>query len=81
MTRTILSTNVPIITYGFHVLHSPKLYLITMSRGSSVGISTGYGLDYLGAAVRVLVQSIVTSPYRPDGLWGPPNLLSNGYWG
>jgi hypothetical protein len=32
--------------------------------------------------VRVPVGSrIFTSPGRPDRLWGPPNLLYNGYWG
>jgi hypothetical protein len=32
--------------------------------------------------VRVPVGSrIFTSPCRPDRLWGPPNLLSNGYRG
>jgi hypothetical protein len=30
----------------------------------------------------VLVRSrIFTPPYRPDRLWGPPNLLLNGYGG
>jgi hypothetical protein len=24
---------------------------------------------------------IFTSPYRKGRLWGPPSLLSNGYWG
>jgi hypothetical protein len=53
-------------------------FLITVgSRDSSVGIATGYGLDD-----RVPVGSnIFTSPYRPDRLWGPPNLLKNGYRG
>jgi hypothetical protein len=44
-----------------------------MNRGSSVGIATGYGLDERGAR-------IFTSPYQ-NRLWGPPNLLSNGYKG
>jgi hypothetical protein len=25
------------------------------------------------------LQSSITSPCRPDRLWGPPNLLYNGY--
>jgi Uma2 family endonuclease len=37
---------------------------------SAVGVATGYGLDDRGVGVRV-----------PDRLWGPPNLLSNGYRG
>jgi hypothetical protein len=43
---------------------------------SSVGIATGYGQDDQGAGVGVPVGSrIFTFPYRPDRLWGPPNLL------
>jgi hypothetical protein len=48
------------------------------SRDSTVGIATGYGLDDREVGVRVPVES---SPRRPDRLWGPPNLLSNGYGG
>jgi hypothetical protein len=49
------------------------------SRGSAVGRASGYRLDDRGAGVRVpVVSRIFTSPYRPDRLWGPPNLLSNG---
>jgi hypothetical protein len=52
------------------------------SRDSAVGIATGYGLDDRGVGVRVPVGSrIFSSPCRPDRLWGPPNLLSNGYRG
>jgi hypothetical protein len=47
-----------------------------------VGIATGYGLDDGGAGVRVPVGlRIFFSPLSPDRLWGPPNLLSNGYRG
>jgi hypothetical protein len=50
-----------------------------LSRDSSVGIVTGYGLEY-GAEVPVTVRSrTFSSPRRPDRLWGPPDLLSNGY--
>jgi hypothetical protein len=53
-----------------------------MSQDSAVGIATGYVLDDLGVRVRVPVGSrIFSSPNRPDRLWGPPNLLSNGYRG
>jgi hypothetical protein len=55
---------------------------IMWSRDSAVGIATGYGLDERGVGVRVPVGArIFTSPCRPDQLWGPPNLLSNGFRG
>jgi hypothetical protein len=39
-----------------------------------------YGLDNQGFGFRVpLGTKILTFPCRPDRLWGPPNLLSNGY--
>jgi hypothetical protein len=39
-----------------------------MSRGSSVGIATAYGLHNRGIGVRVLVgPGMFTSPYRPTG--------------
>jgi hypothetical protein len=45
-------------------------------------LSTSYGLDDREIGVRVPVGSrIFSSPNRPDRLWGPPNLLSNGYRG
>jgi hypothetical protein len=45
-----------------------------------LGIATDYGLDDQGVRVRVPVGSrIFSSPQRPDGLWGPPSLLSNEY--
>jgi hypothetical protein len=47
---------------------------------SSVGIATGYGLDDREVGVRAPVGSrILSSPRRPGRLWGPHNLLSNGY--
>jgi hypothetical protein len=49
---------------------------------SLVGIATGYRLDDRRFGVRVPVGSrIFFSPRRPDRLWGPRNLLSNGYGG
>jgi hypothetical protein len=54
--------------------------LLLASRDSAVGIATGYELDDQGAGIRVPVGlRIFSSPLRPDWLWGPPNLLSNGY--
>jgi hypothetical protein len=53
-----------------------------VSRDSSVGIATSYWLDDRGVGVLVpVVSRIFTSPCCSDRLWGPPNLLSNGYWG
>jgi hypothetical protein len=52
------------------------------SPDSAVGIATGYGLDGRGVRAQVLIgSSIISSPRRPDRLWGPPSLLSNGYLG
>jgi hypothetical protein len=52
------------------------------SRGSVVGIATGYGLDDWGVGVRIPVGlRHFFSPRRPDRLWGPHNLLSNEYLG
>jgi hypothetical protein len=52
------------------------------NRDSVVGIATGYELNDQGVGVRVLVGArIFTSPCRPERLWGPPSLLSNGYRG
>jgi hypothetical protein len=46
------------------------------------GIATGYGMDDRWIGVRRLVGCrIIASPRRPDLLWGPPKLLSNGYGG
>jgi hypothetical protein len=43
-----------------------------MSRGSTVGIATAYGLYYRGVGIRVPAGSrIFTSAYLPDRLWGP----------
>jgi hypothetical protein len=56
--------------------------LAVRSRDSAVGKATGYGLDDRGVGVRAPVgPRIFSSPRRPDRLWGPPNLLSNGYRG
>jgi hypothetical protein len=49
---------------------------------SVVGIATGYGLDDRGVGFRVpVVSRMFSSSRRPDRLWGPPRILSNGYRG
>jgi hypothetical protein len=66
----------------FHIWYDERYYADFVSRDSAVGIATGYSLEYRGVRVRVPVESrIFPSPRRPDRLWGPPNLLSNGYRG
>jgi hypothetical protein len=56
-------------------------YCSLRSRDSVVGIATSYWLGDRGVGVRVPARSnIFSSPERPDRLWGPLNLLSNGYW-
>jgi hypothetical protein len=57
-----------------------SVFLKPRSRDSAVGIATGYGLDNGGVGIQVPVGSrIFSSSSCPDRLWGPPNLLSNGY--
>jgi hypothetical protein len=54
----------------------------TESRDGVVGIATGYWLDDWWVGARVPIGSrIFSSPSRPDRLWGPSNLLYNGYRG
>jgi hypothetical protein len=51
----------------------------TRSRDSSVGTVTGYGLD--GRSSIPGVARFFSSPQRPNRLWGPHSLLSDGYRG
>jgi hypothetical protein len=67
----------------FTICFNINFYLrVGWNRDSSVGIATGNGLDDRRAGILVPVASrIFSSPRRPDRLWGPLRLLSNGYWG
>jgi hypothetical protein len=61
----------------FHVKAIIIIYSVTFVRGIR-----GRSLDDIGVGIRVLVRSrILTTVYRPDRLWGPPNHLSNAYGG
>jgi hypothetical protein len=75
--------------FSCHNYHTIILFIIIIiiiivlfgTSDGAVFIATGYGLDDRGVGVRVPVRSrIFSSPRRRDRLWGPLNLLSNGYW-
>jgi hypothetical protein len=65
-------------THGLRWDYSYSPTFLQKSRDSSVGIALGYGLDDRGSRVRFPAFS---SPPRPERLWGPSSLLSNGYQG
>jgi hypothetical protein len=57
-------------------------HLLTWGSRESVGVATGYELDDQEVEVPVPVGSWIFSfSRRPDRVWGPPNLVSNGYRG
>jgi hypothetical protein len=63
-------------------LLDPHTVFSNRRRDSLVGIVAGYELDGRGVGVRVPVGArFFSSPRRSDMFWGPPSLLSNGYWG
>jgi hypothetical protein len=50
------------------------------SQDSLVGTATGYGLDNRGLGFRIPVWSRISYyPRRPNRLWSPPSLLTNGH--
>jgi hypothetical protein len=52
---------------------------VDIGQSVSVGIETGYEI---GGTVSIPGNArFFSSLQRPDGLWGPPSLLSNGYRG
>jgi hypothetical protein len=50
------------------------------SRDRSVGVEMSYGLGR-PRSVPGRGKIFFSSPKRPDSLWAPPSLLTNGYWG
>jgi hypothetical protein len=64
--------------YNFQIKDQIKSYF--MSWGSSVSIVTDYRLDDRGS-IPDTGRGFFFLPLRPDRLWGPPSLLSNGYQG
>jgi hypothetical protein len=61
-------------TYVVTERHSVFFKQHIVNRDSVVSIATSYGLDERGVGIRVPVRSrILSSPRRPDRLWGPPN--------
>jgi hypothetical protein len=73
------SKNLTVTSTMFPHCNIHKLILKSHDRKeSAVCIATGYGLDDRDVGVRIRVGSrILASPYRPDRLWGPHNLLYN----
>jgi hypothetical protein len=60
--------------------HSNNCTIRRHSQGSSVSIVSDYGLDDRGSILD-RGRGFFFYPIRPDRLWGPPSLLSNGYRG
>jgi hypothetical protein len=54
--------------------------MISLWNDSSVDIALGYGLDDRGSIPGGWWE-FFSKPPRPEQLWGPPSLLSNGYQG
>jgi hypothetical protein len=55
-------------------------YESIFSHDSSVSIVTGCRMDGQGL-IPDRGKRLFSSPQPPDQLWGPPNLLSDEYWG
>jgi hypothetical protein len=72
-----LATGFTHLKHCYFIIYHNGFTFNRKSQDSLVGMGTGYRLGDQGVRVRVLVETrIFTSPFRPDRLWGPPNLLS-----
>jgi hypothetical protein len=69
-----------ILTNTFNDISAREFDLPSPVSGISVGIVTGYGIDN-GCSIPGRGKWFFSSPQRPDRLWDPPSLLSNGYRG
>jgi hypothetical protein len=68
-------------TSATDLLYGNLEYLaLANSRGSSVGIATGYGLDDRGFGGSILGGDweFFSFPLHPDRLWGPPGVKRPG---
>jgi hypothetical protein len=82
-TEIFISESMPhLLAFNLSYVHGEETFGGNFFPLNVVGIATTYGLDDQEVGVRDSVGSrIFSSSRRPDRLWGPPNLLSNGYGG
>jgi hypothetical protein len=62
------------------ITHSLHTYYSCTCWGISVSTVSDYRLDDQGS-IPGTGKGFFLYPLCPDQLWGPPSLLSNGYWG
>jgi hypothetical protein len=69
------------------ILHAERIFLlvrfkltpeVNRRRNSSVGIASDYWLTGR-SSIPGRGKRFLSTPQRPDRLWGPPSLLSKGY--
>jgi hypothetical protein len=68
------------LSFRFSGWNFVSIYHLLRSRGSSVSIVTDYGLNDR-SSIPDRGRGFFFQSLRPDRLWGPPSLLSNGYQG
>jgi hypothetical protein len=68
-----------VILIFFFIIIIIIIIIIIRCRDNAVGIATGYGLGDQGS-IPVRGKRFISSPQCPGRPWGPPSLLSNGYW-